>query len=69
MVKAIVTGVAGRMGGRIVHMMEAAAGIRLVGALESPGHTGGGQRCGRGRGVALHGGQGGGLPGPGLVPG
>ncbi len=39
MVKAIVTGVAGRMGGRIVHMMEAATGIRLVGAVESPGHS------------------------------
>ena len=39
MVKAIVTGVAGRMGGRIVHMMEAAAGIQLVGAVESPGHA------------------------------
>ena len=39
MIKAIVTGVAGRMGGRIVHMMEAAAGIRLVGAVESPGHA------------------------------
>jgi 4-hydroxy-tetrahydrodipicolinate reductase len=39
MVKAIVTGVAGRMGGRIVHMMEAAAGIRLVGAVEAPGHA------------------------------
>ena len=39
MVKAIVTGVAGRMGGRIIHMMEAAAGIRLVGAVESPGHA------------------------------
>ena len=39
MVKAIVTGVAGRMGGRIVHMMEAAAGVQLVGAVESPGHA------------------------------
>jgi 4-hydroxy-tetrahydrodipicolinate reductase len=39
MVKAIVTGVAGRMGGRIVHMMEAAPGIQLVGAVESPGHV------------------------------
>ena len=39
MVKAIVTGVAGRMGGRIVHMMEAAAGIQLVGAVEPPGHA------------------------------
>ena len=35
MVKAIVTGVAGRMGGRIVHLMEADAGIRLAGAVES----------------------------------
>jgi len=39
MVKVIVTGVAGRMGGRIVHMMEAAAGLQLVGAVESPGHA------------------------------
>ena len=39
MIKAIVTGVAGRMGGRIVHMMEAAAGIQLVGAVESPGQA------------------------------
>jgi 4-hydroxy-tetrahydrodipicolinate reductase len=39
MVKAIVTGVAGRMGGRIVHMMEVADGIQLVGAVESPGHA------------------------------
>jgi 4-hydroxy-tetrahydrodipicolinate reductase len=38
MVKAIVTGVAGRMGGRIVHMMEAADGIQLVGAVERPEH-------------------------------
>ena len=38
MVKAIVTGVAGRMGGRIVHMMAAAPGIELAGALERPGH-------------------------------
>ena len=39
MIKAIVTGVAGRMGGRIVHMMAAAAGIQLVGAVESPGQA------------------------------
>jgi 4-hydroxy-tetrahydrodipicolinate reductase len=39
MIKAIVTGVAGRMGGRIVHLMEAAAGLQLVGAVESPGHA------------------------------
>ncbi|MGB8992542.1 MAG: 4-hydroxy-tetrahydrodipicolinate reductase [Desulfobaccales bacterium] len=38
MVKAIVTGVAGRMGGRIVHLMETADGIQLVGAVERPEH-------------------------------
>ena len=38
MVKAIVIGVAGRMGGRIVHLMEAADGIQLVGAVERPEH-------------------------------
>ena len=47
MVKAIVTGVAGRMGGRIVHMMEAAAGIQLVGAVESPGHAAVGKDVGQ----------------------
>ena len=51
MVKAIVTGVAGRMGGRIVHMMEAAAGIQLVGAVESPGHAAVGKDVGAGRGA------------------
>ena len=39
MIKAIVTGVAGRMGGRIVHMMAAAPGLQLAGAVESPGHV------------------------------
>ena len=38
MVKAIVSGAAGRMGGRIIHMMEAAAGITLAGALERSDH-------------------------------
>ena len=46
MVKAIVTGVAGRMGGRIVHLMEATPGIQLVGAVESPGHAAVGQDVG-----------------------
>ena len=46
MVKAIVTGVAGRMGGRIVHLMETAKGIQLVGAVESPGHAAVGQDVG-----------------------
>ena len=36
MIKAIVSGPAGRMGGRIIHMLEAAAGIELAGAFEQP---------------------------------
>ncbi|OGP69451.1 MAG: 4-hydroxy-tetrahydrodipicolinate reductase [Deltaproteobacteria bacterium RBG_13_58_19] len=38
MVKAIVAGAAGRMGGRIIHMLEGAAGIVLAGALERSDH-------------------------------
>ncbi|MEW6388634.1 MAG: 4-hydroxy-tetrahydrodipicolinate reductase [Thermodesulfobacteriota bacterium] len=38
MVKAIVSGAAGRMGGRIIHMMEGADGIVLAGALERSDH-------------------------------
>jgi 4-hydroxy-tetrahydrodipicolinate reductase len=36
MVKAIVSGAAGRMGGRIIHMLEGVEGITLTGALERP---------------------------------
>jgi 4-hydroxy-tetrahydrodipicolinate reductase len=36
MVGAIVWGAAGRMGGRIIHMLEGAQGITLAGALEQP---------------------------------
>ncbi|HZE21999.1 MAG TPA: 4-hydroxy-tetrahydrodipicolinate reductase, partial [Desulfobaccales bacterium] len=39
MVKAVVSGVAGRMGGRIVHLMEGVEGLSLAGAVESPGHA------------------------------
>jgi 4-hydroxy-tetrahydrodipicolinate reductase len=38
MVRAIVSGAAGRMGGRIIHMLEAAQGITLAGAVERPDH-------------------------------
>ncbi|MFZ2089880.1 MAG: 4-hydroxy-tetrahydrodipicolinate reductase [Desulfobaccales bacterium] len=38
MVKAIVSGAAGRMGGRIIHMLEGAQGITLSGAIEQSGH-------------------------------
>jgi 4-hydroxy-tetrahydrodipicolinate reductase len=36
MVKAIVSGAGGRMGGRIIHILEAAEGIELVAAFEQP---------------------------------
>lgn len=38
MVKAIVTGAGGRMGGRIITLMSAAKEVRLVGAVERKGH-------------------------------
>jgi 4-hydroxy-tetrahydrodipicolinate reductase len=38
MIKAIVAGAAGRMGGRIVHMLEGVQGIVLAGAFEKAGH-------------------------------
>jgi 4-hydroxy-tetrahydrodipicolinate reductase len=38
MVKAIVSGAGGRMGGRIIHMLEAAEGIKLAAAFEQPDH-------------------------------
>ena len=38
MVKAIVAGAAGRMGGRIIHMLEGSQDIVLAAAFENPGH-------------------------------
>ena len=38
MIKAIVSGAAGRMGGRIIHLMEGVEGITLAGAFEEPDH-------------------------------
>jgi len=40
MVKAIVAGVGGRMGGRIVHMIHQSQDVTLVAAFEHPGHSG-----------------------------
>ncbi len=39
MVRAVVAGAAGRMGGRIIHMLAAADGIELAAAFEKPGHA------------------------------
>ncbi|MDA8100339.1 MAG: 4-hydroxy-tetrahydrodipicolinate reductase [Nitrospiraceae bacterium] len=38
MIKAVVTGAAGRMGSRIVNVLSASEGIRLSGAIERKGH-------------------------------
>jgi 4-hydroxy-tetrahydrodipicolinate reductase len=46
MIKAIVAGAAGRMGGRIIHMLEAAEGITLAAAFEKPGHPAVGREVG-----------------------
>ena len=39
MVKAVVTGAGGRMGGRIITLINTAEGIKLVGAVEQKGHA------------------------------
>ncbi len=39
MIKAIITGAGGKMGGRIVTLIQAAEGITVVGAVEQPGHA------------------------------
>jgi 4-hydroxy-tetrahydrodipicolinate reductase len=39
MVRAVVSGAAGRMGGRIIHMIAAAEGVELAGALEKADHA------------------------------
>jgi len=46
MVRAIVSGAAGRMGGRIIHMLEGVEGIALAGALERPDHPAVGKEVG-----------------------
>lgn len=38
MVKAVVAGGAGRMGGRIIHLIQKSEDIKLLGAFEKPGH-------------------------------
>ncbi|HEY6011904.1 MAG TPA: 4-hydroxy-tetrahydrodipicolinate reductase, partial [Nitrospirota bacterium] len=38
MIKAVVTGAAGRMGARIINVLSTSEGIRLSGAIERKGH-------------------------------
>ncbi len=51
MVKAIVTGAAGRMGGRIVSLIATTEGIELAGAVERTGHEFIGRDVGEGLGL------------------
>ncbi|HVP69592.1 MAG TPA: 4-hydroxy-tetrahydrodipicolinate reductase [Anaeromyxobacteraceae bacterium] len=57
MVKVVVTGAAGRMGGQILRMLKEAEGLAAVGAVERPGYAGpadAGEAAGMGRtGVPL----------------
>ncbi|MHB8769737.1 MAG: 4-hydroxy-tetrahydrodipicolinate reductase [Syntrophales bacterium] len=51
MIKAVVTGAAGRMGGRIAALIAETEGIELAGAVEQKGHTAIGKDIGEGLGL------------------
>jgi 4-hydroxy-tetrahydrodipicolinate reductase len=51
MIKAVVTGAAGRMGSRIINILSAAEGFALSGALEKRGHAMIGQDAGGAAGI------------------
>jgi 4-hydroxy-tetrahydrodipicolinate reductase len=51
MIKAVVTGAAGRMGSRIIHVLSTSEGIKLAGALEKKGHVMLGQDAGGPAGI------------------
>jgi len=51
MIRAIVCGAAGRMGGRIVALLQEAHDFALAGAVERPGHPGIGKDAGEAAGV------------------
>src|SRR3989442_14251327 len=69
MVDIIVAGAAGRMGARIVACMAEAPDLRLVAALEAPGHPALGADAGEGAGVARRGVPGTADPAAALTPG
>lgn len=50
MVKAVVTGAAGRMGGKIISLVSSTEGIKVVGAVEAAGHPIVGRDIGQGLG-------------------
>ena len=51
MIKAIVTGAAGRMGGRLISLIAQTEGIELAGALERPDHPAVGRDAGENPGI------------------
>lgn len=51
MIKAIITGAAGRMGGRIISLIHATDGIEVTGAIEQPGHPSIGRDAGENLGI------------------
>jgi 4-hydroxy-tetrahydrodipicolinate reductase len=53
MVKAIVTGAGGRMGGRVISMIQVTEGIELTGAVDQPGHPSLGKDAGENLGIGL----------------
>jgi 4-hydroxy-tetrahydrodipicolinate reductase len=55
MVKAVVTGAGGRMGGRIIHTIQAAEGIELAGAVDLQDHPWQGRDIGECLGLSLRG--------------
>lgn len=55
MVKAVVTGAGGKMGGRIINMIQAVDGIELAGAVERKDHPWQGRDIGECLGLALRG--------------
>lgn len=55
MIKAVVTGAAGRMGSRIINILSATEGFGLGGALEKKGHAAVGQDAGQAAGIGATG--------------
>ncbi len=51
MVRAVVAGAAGRMGSRILHMIQENPDVSLAGAFERPGHTAAGRDAGEWAGL------------------
>ena len=51
MLRAIVTGAGGKMGGRIISLIHATDGIELAGAVEQPGHPAAGKDAGENLGL------------------